>query len=107
MLETDYLIVGAGIVGLTIAKELVAQGVKNIILLEKESGLGFHASGRNSGVLHAGIYYPPDTLKAKLCLEGNLLLQDYCRQHQLPLVNCGKVIVARDESELHTLANLF
>lgn len=107
MQEAEFLIVGAGIVGLTLAKELLARGVGNIVLIEKESGLGFHASGRNSGVLHAGIYYPPDTLKAKLCLQGNLLLQEFCRQHNLPLVNCGKVIVARDESELPTLEQLF
>ncbi len=107
MQEAEVLIVGAGIVGLTLAKELLSRGVENIVLLEKESGLGFHASGRNSGVLHAGIYYPPETLKAKLCLQGNLLMQDFCRQHQLPLVNCGKVIVARDESELPTLEQLF
>lgn len=107
MQEAEYLIVGAGIVGLTIAKQLLARGVDNIVLIEKESGLGFHASGRNSGVLHAGIYYPPETLKAKLCLQGNLLMQEFCRQHQLPLVNCGKVIVARDESEIPTLEKLY
>lgn len=106
-METDYLIVGAGIVGLTIARELLQHGVSNIVLIDKEPSLGMHASGRNSGVLHAGIYYPPDTLKAKLCLQGNLLLQEYCRAKNLPLVNCGKVIVARDESELPTLANLY
>ncbi len=106
MYETEFLIVGAGIIGLTLAKELLEQGVQDIIILEKESGLGFHASGRNSGVLHAGIYYPPNTLKAQLCLKGNLLLQDYCLQKGLPLVKAGKVIVARDESELPTLLQL-
>lgn len=105
-METEFLIIGAGIVGLTLARELLTRGADKIILVEKESGLGFHASGRNSGVLHAGIYYPPHTLKAKLCLQGNLLLQDYCREKGLPLVNCGKVIVARDESELPTLMQL-
>lgn len=107
MYETEFLIVGAGIIGLTLARELLLQGADKIIILEKESGLGFHASGRNSGVLHAGIYYPPETLKAKLCLQGNLLMQDYCREKGLPLVNCGKVVVARDASELPTLERLF
>jgi L-2-hydroxyglutarate oxidase LhgO len=107
MYETEVLIVGAGIVGLALAKELLNGNAQNIILIEKESGLGFHASGRNSGVLHAGIYYPPETLKAKLCLQGNLLLQEYCKTNGVPLVNCGKVIVARDESELPTLQKLY
>lgn len=106
MQESEFLIVGAGIIGLTLAKELIAQGAQKIIILEKESGLGFHASGRNSGVLHAGIYYPPNTLKAQLCLKGNLLLQEYCLQKGLPLLKTGKVIVARDESELPTLLQL-
>ena len=106
MYETEFLIVGAGIVGLTIARELAARGAEKIILLEKEEDLGFHASGRNSGVLHAGIYYPPNTLKAQLCLKGNLLLQEYCEQKNLPLMRAGKVIVARDESELPALLQL-
>jgi L-2-hydroxyglutarate oxidase LhgO len=105
--ESEFLIVGAGIVGLTLAKEMVAQGADNIIIIEKEAGLGFHASGRNSGVLHAGIYYPPHTLKAQLCLKGNLLLQEYCKQNNLPLKNAGKVIVAREAAELPTLHQLY
>ena len=105
--HTEFLIVGAGIVGLTLARELVAQGADKITLLEKELTLGHHASGRNSGVLHAGIYYPPDTLKAQLCLKGNLSLQDYCRQKNLPLLNAGKVIVARTASELPILNQLY
>lgn len=107
MHDTEYLIIGAGIVGLTLAKTLLAQGADSIILIEKESRVGMHASGRNSGVLHAGVYYPPETLKARLCLQGNLMMQEYCRQQGLPLVNCGKVIVTRDESELPTLQTLY
>lgn len=106
MYETEILIVGAGIVGLTLARELLAQGAKNILIIEKEFELGIHASGRNSGVLHAGIYYPPNTLKAQLCLKGNLLLQEYCEEKKLPLIKSGKVIVARDDSELPTLLQL-
>lgn len=107
MHETEILIVGAGIVGLTLARELLEHGADNILIIEKEPVLGLHASGRNSGVLHAGIYYPPNTLKAQLCLKGNLLLQEYCIQKKLPLIKTGKVIVARDESEISTLLQLY
>jgi (S)-2-hydroxyglutarate dehydrogenase len=96
----DVLIVGGGVVGLTLARELLARGRENVVVLEKEPALGRHASGRNSGVLHAGIYYAPDSLKARSCLRGNLLLRAYCQAHGLPLVETGKVIVARDASEL-------
>src|SRR5687768_3295956 len=104
---TDYLIIGGGIVGLTLARRLLEAGVDQVTILEKEPELGLHASGRNSGVLHAGIYYPPNTLKAELCLKGNLLMQDYCRAKNLPLVNTGKVIVARNDIELATLKDLY
>ena len=66
----EFIIIGSGIVGLTVARELMHRGHKNICLLEKEESLGVHSSGRNSGVVHAGIYYPPQTLKAKLCVSG-------------------------------------
>jgi L-2-hydroxyglutarate oxidase LhgO len=107
MYEAEFLIVGAGIVGLTLARELIAQGAEKIIIVEKEIGLGFHASGRNSGVLHAGIYYPPQTLKAQLCLKGNLLMQAYCEEKKLPLMRAGKVIVARNAAELPSLLQLY
>ena len=102
----DILIVGGGVVGLTLARELVARGRENVVVLEKEPALGRHASGRNSGVLHAGIYYAPDSLKARSCLRGNLLLRGYCQAQGLPLVETGKVIVARDPSELPALEEL-
>ena len=76
-------------------------------IIEKESGLGKHASGRNSGVLHAGIYYSPDSMKARSCLNGNFLMKEYCRRNNLPLIETGKVIVARSESELPTLHELY
>lgn len=102
----DVLIVGGGIIGLTLARELLAAGRENVVVLEKEPSLGRHASGRNSGVLHAGIYYAPDSLKARSCLRGNMLMRAYCRERGLPLVEGGKVIVARDASELPTLDEL-
>ncbi|MBU0986529.1 MAG: L-2-hydroxyglutarate oxidase [Proteobacteria bacterium] len=104
--KTEILIVGAGIVGLTLARELVAQGYEDIVLIDKEPKLGSHASGRNSGVLHAGIYYSPDTLKARMCLKGNRLMREYCKQKGLPILEKGKVIVARNASELPGLEEL-
>lgn len=104
--SADILIVGAGIVGLTVARELVARGAEGVVLLEKEDALGRHASGRNSGVLHAGIYYAPDSLKARSCLAGNLLMRAYCKEKGLPLLETGKVIVARSEAELPALEEL-
>jgi (S)-2-hydroxyglutarate dehydrogenase len=105
-IAADILVVGGGIVGLTIARELVARGRGGIAILEKEPELGRHASGRNSGVLHAGIYYAPDSLKARSCLAGNLLMRAYCEEKGLPLRASGKVIVARAEAELPVLDEL-
>src|SRR5512133_289393 len=106
MEKAEILIVGGGIIGLTLARELLAAGRENVVVLEKEPALGRHASGRNSGVLHAGIYYAPDSLKARSCLRGNMLMRADCRERGLPLVESGKVIVARDASELPTLEEL-
>ena len=104
--QADVLIVGAGIIGLTLARRLVMAGCDNVVIVEKEAAPGMHASGRNSGVLHAGIYYAPDSLKAKSCLSGNFLMRAYCREKGLPLRETGKVIVARDEGELPALSEL-
>ena len=106
MNNTNILIIGAGIVGLAIVRELVARGVDNILILEKEPVIALHASGRNSGVMHAGIYYPPGTMKAKFCLDGGKLMKAYCRENDLPLHETGKVIVCRDDSEIETLHEL-
>nr|WP_321258616.1 L-2-hydroxyglutarate oxidase [uncultured Pseudodesulfovibrio sp.] len=106
MLTADFTICGAGIIGLTIARELVRNGAGSVIIFDKEDGTGCHASGRNSGVLHAGIYYDPGTLKAQMCLKGNLRMQAYCEEHNLPLFKSGKVIVAGEHSELATLEEL-
>ncbi|MGE4424176.1 MAG: L-2-hydroxyglutarate oxidase [Pseudodesulfovibrio sp.] len=106
MFNARTVICGAGILGLTIARELLKTGCDDIIIFDKEPALGKHASGRNSGVLHAGIYYDPGTLKAKMCLEGNRRMQAYCEERGLPLFKSGKVIVARTEDELDTLDEL-
>jgi L-2-hydroxyglutarate oxidase LhgO len=104
--RADVVIVGGGIVGLSLAREIAARSVGDVLVLEKEDSLGRHASGRNSGVLHAGIYYAPDSRKAKTCLAGNLLMRAYCQEKGLPLLECGKVVVAREESELPVLDEL-
>ena len=107
MITASILICGAGIVGLTVARDLVAAGYDDILIIDKEPEAGRHASGRNSGVLHAGIYYAPGSLRAQSCLQGNLRMKQYCEERGLPLLKTGKVIVARDESELPTLRELY
>ncbi|MBF0224955.1 MAG: L-2-hydroxyglutarate oxidase [Desulfobacterales bacterium] len=107
MINTNVIICGSGIVGLTIARELSFNGVDDILIIEKEDFLGKHASGRNSGVLHAGIYYQPLTKRADSCLSGNLMMQAYCLEKGLPLKKTGKVIVACDETEHNTLKELY
>ena len=106
MKECKVLIVGAGIIGLTIARELLQRGHSDLLIIEKEDAPGRHASGRNSGVLHAGIYYSSDSLKARFCIEGNRLMKEYCRAKNLHLVESGKVIVAplkEQQKGLHEL----
>jgi L-2-hydroxyglutarate oxidase LhgO len=105
--KAEILICGGGIIGLTIAQELIKRGYENIIVFEKEKETGKHASGRNSGVLHAGIYYTKDSLKARLCLDGNHLMKDYCRQKNIPVFETGKVIVAKNEGETKVLEELY
>jgi L-2-hydroxyglutarate oxidase LhgO len=105
---TDFLVAGAGIVGLSIARELRRRhpGAR-IVVLEKEPAPGQHASGRNSGVLHAGFYYTPDSLKARFTREGNAALQAFCLGQGLPLNRCGKLVVADDEVGLQRLDALY
>ncbi len=101
------MIIGCGITGLAIARELVGRGEDDILVIDKEPGAGVHASGRNSGVLHSGIYYSPGSLKARFCAEGNKLLSLYCKDKDLSLDKCGKVIVATDNEELQNLMLLY
>src|SRR5258708_5271490 len=97
---TDFLVVGGGVVGLSIARSLKRRcRDQRVVLLEKESVVGTHASGRNSGVLHAGFYYTPDSLKARFTRQGNQLLAAYCRERNLKLNRCGKLVVARNAND--------
>ena len=90
----DYVVIGAGIVGLTVAQELLKQEKgSSILVLEKEKEVGSHASGRNSGVLHSGVYYKKGTLKATVCASGANLMEKYCYNNNLPIKKIGKVIV--------------
>lgn len=97
-------IIGGGIVGLAIARELTLQrpGLQ-VVVMEKEDRVATHQTGHNSGVVHAGIYYRPGSLKAALCARGRLLLRDYCADQDLPYVECGKLVVAVDHRELGRL----
>lgn len=107
MNTADFLVIGGGIVGLSIARELKSRfpGTR-VALLEKEADCGLHASGRNSGVLHAGFYYTADSLKAKFTRDGNRILHEYCERRKIPVNRCGKLVVARDASDLPQLDEL-
>jgi 2-hydroxyglutarate dehydrogenase len=105
--DTDLVVVGAGIVGLAAARELQRRRpALRVTVLEREPELARHQTGRNSGVLHAGISYAPGSLKARLCVEGLRLMEDYCAERGLPHERCGKVIVALRERELPGLDEL-
>jgi (S)-2-hydroxyglutarate dehydrogenase len=108
MHEFDCVVIGGGIVGLATAWTILENrpGAR-IAVLEKEDGWARHQTGRNSGVIHSGIYYKPGSLKAKLCREGNRRLVEFCDHHGIRYEVCGKVIVATTESELPLLNNLY
>ena len=105
MERVDCVVIGAGVVGLAVAREMALQG-RETILLERESSFGTVSSARNSEVIHAGIYYPKDSLKAKLCVEGNRMLYEYCRSHQVATQPYGKLIVATDPNQIDDLQAL-
>ncbi len=94
----DCLVIGAGVVGLAIAKNLAESG-KEVFVIESEDTIGTQTSSRNSEVIHAGIYYPKNSLKAKLCVEGKKLLYQYCQDRNVPHSRIGKIIVATDLAE--------
>ncbi len=103
----DLAIVGGGIVGLAVARELIARDPHaSVCVLERESDIGTHQTGHNSGVIHAGVYYVPGSLKAQLCVQGARELYEYCEQRGIATERCGKVIIATDSSELDRLQEL-
>lgn len=107
MASTDFLVIGGGIIGINIARQLKRRfGDSTVTVIEKENYCGAHSSGRNSGVLHAGFYYSPDSLKAKFTRLGNKLLTEYCVTRHISLNRCGKLVVAKDCSEHPALDEL-
>ena len=107
MNTTDFLLIGGGIIGISIARELKSRYPdSSVCILEKENKCGLHASGRNSGVLHAGFYYTADSFKARFTREGNQRLTEYCDAKNIKLNKCGKLVVAQNESELPWLDEL-
>ncbi len=103
--RADVTIIGTGVIGLAIAAQ-VAKAGRQVYVLEKNEGFGLETSSRHSGVIHAGIYYPPDSLKAKLCVEGNRKLYDLCQQYDIGHRRSGKLIVATKDEEIERLETL-
>ena len=108
MAPHDYVVIGGGIVGLSTAYHLsTSRPGARILLLEKESDLGRHQTGRNSGVIHSGIYYQPGSFKATFARSGARSMVAFCKEHDIAHEVCGKVIVATSESEIPRLENLY
>ena len=103
--QVDCTVIGAGVVGLAIARAMARRGVETIII-EAESGIGTGTSSRNSEVIHAGIYYPHGSFKARFCVAGKKLLYGYCEERGITATNCGKLIVATNDAQVATLAGI-
>ncbi len=104
----DFIIIGGGILGMSTAMQLKqAYPDRRMLLLEKESGPARHQSGHNSGVIHAGVYYTPGSLKARFCLAGNRATREFCDAHAIPYDICGKLLVATDDEEMQRMEALW
>ncbi len=101
------VIIGGGIVGLAIGRELIRKGHKDVEIIEKEKDIALHQSARNSGVMHAGLYYSPGSLKAKLSRKGINMMKSYCTKNDIPWEECGKVVIANEPNQLNSLGELF
>jgi L-2-hydroxyglutarate oxidase len=107
-MKAKILVIGAGVVGLSVARALLEiHSDIHVYIVDKEDSVGKHASGRNSGVIHAGFYYSPDSLKAKFCREGNASLKQLCKDYRIPIKEIGKVVVTRTSEEVSQLELLF
>ena len=107
MTDTSVIVIGGGIVGLATAYRLLeARPDLRVTVVEKEAELATHQTGHNSGVLHAGLYYAPGSLKARLCREGKADVEAFAEAHDIPFDHCGKLVVALDDGELPRLAAL-
>ncbi|WP_268801587.1 FAD-dependent oxidoreductase [Piscirickettsia litoralis] len=103
----DFIIIGGGILGASTAYQLQqCKPTSRILLLEKEASPALHQTGHNSGVIHAGIYYPPGSLKSNFCLAGNKATKQFCQQHNIDFDECGKLLVATSEQELERMQML-
>ena len=105
MFDCDITIIGAGVVGLAIASKLSKKN-KSMFVIERNITFGQETSSRNSEVIHAGIYYPQNSFKAKFCVEGKKLMYDFCKEYDVPFKNCGKLIVATSDDEIKLLDDL-
>jgi len=103
----SVIVIGGGIIGLAIARELSLKGYTDVTIIEKESYIVKHQSSRNSGVMHAGLYYRPGSLKQRLCREGIHLMKDYCQTNNISWRECGKIVIAKDNLEEERLNELF
>ncbi|KAK3818080.1 MAG: FAD dependent oxidoreductase [Linnemannia gamsii] len=104
--EVDHLVIGAGVVGLAIAERLAARGGGSTLLVEKNTATGQETSSRNSEVIHAGLYYPPNSLKTKLCIKGNEMMYDLCEKYNIEYQQITKWVVGQNESDLEYLETL-
>src|SRR5690554_4743174 len=103
----DFAVIGGGILGMSTALTLQREYPGSaVLLLEKESSAARHQTGRNSGVIHAGVYYAPGSLKARFCKEGNRATKEFCREHDIPFDECGKLLVATNAQELERMQAL-
>lgn len=107
MKNYDFIVIGGGIVGLATARQLQLQfNNASVLILEKELRLATHQTGRNSGIIHAGVYYAPGSLKAQFCRAGNIETKAYCNEHGIPFKNTGKLLVATDETDIQNMQDL-
>jgi len=105
-MDYDVVIIGAGVVGLAVAKELAETSTKTVLVIDKEARFGQGISSRNSEVIHSGIYYPPDSLKALFCNRGRELIYDFCKKYHIWHNQCGKLVIA-EENQQNDLEQLY